>query len=135
MDKLNWHAIIIVSVLVIVPTAGTIMHLDPSVIGYVTMGVIALATASGFLHAQDEALVKDMASKLTIQTNSAISTVEQNLTALHAVSTANVAQIAQTVAVHSALIQAPAPAQLITNPPIVADAQVQPVKPEPHLVS
>lgn len=118
----NWHAILMIGLLVVVPVAGKLMGLSNDVIVMVTGLLVTLATASGFINAADQASLTKTANDLSKQVDAGISNVRQDLTDMHTVSTANVAAIHTAVAVVAAKVSAPQPAPLAAPVAIVKEA-------------
>lgn len=113
----NWHAVAILAALVIVPVAGKLLGLSNELTGYITVGVVSLATASGFINAADASTLSDTAATLSAQATAGITNVKSDLVQLHAISTANVAAVHTAVAVQAAQVGAPPPGPLIPSVP------------------
>lgn len=78
----NWHAVVIVLCLVVVPVAGKYLGLSNDMIAYLTGAVVSLAVASGFIHAADATALQQTADTLAAQTNNAINIVKDDVHAL-----------------------------------------------------
>ena len=116
----NWHAIAIVSLLVVVPVVGKYLGLTNETTLMITTALVSLATASGFIASASSAALIKTASDLSTQVDAGISGVRQDLTDMHTISTANVAAVHTAVAVQAARIGAPLPPPL--SAPVVAMA-------------
>jgi len=135
----NWHVIVaavlvtvvdVVMILVMGATKETI-----STIGIVDGVLLGLFAQSGLLQAADAQRVEKIAESVSPQIASAVGAVEKNLTELHTVSTANVAQLHTAVAVQAAKVGVELPPPMIApqvkiplNDERVSQVQNKPVK-------
>jgi hypothetical protein len=124
----NWHAIAIVALLIIVPVAGKYLGLTNETVAMITTASISLATASGFIAAASSASLVKTASDLSTQVEAGISSVRQDLTDMHSISSANVAAVHAAVAVQAARLGVPLPPALKTPVETVAPDVVKAVE-------
>lgn len=111
-------AILIVTALTVILIMLKMDSLIPFIIPLVFTGLIGV----GLIPAASRQSVSDISNTLANQIVVAVSETKSDLIALHEANAHNIAAVAQTVAVHAALIpDAPAPPPLIqsTNPPVV----------------
>ena len=135
----NWHVIVaavlvtVVDVVMIVVMGATKETI--STIGIVDGVLLGLFAQSGLLQAADAQRVEKIAESVSPQIASAVGAVEKNLTELHTVSTANVAQLHTAVAVQAAKVGVELPPPMIApqvkiplNDERVSQVQNKPVK-------
>lgn len=118
----NWHALLILAVLVIVPVVGHFLGLSNELTGYITTAAGLLATASGFLSTADAQRVEDIASNVSPQITTAVQTAKDALTELHNTNAANVAAVHTAVAVQASKSGFLLPAPLKVVEPVVTQA-------------
>ncbi len=118
----NWHALLMVAVLVVVPVAGKLLGLSNETIVMITGMLVTLATASGFVATADQTALTKTANDLSKQVTDSISNVKQDLVDLHTISTANIAVVHTAAAVVAAKVAAPQPAPLVAPIAVVKEA-------------
>ena len=129
---------IVAAVLVTIVDVVLLLAMGPSketisTIGIVDGVLLGLLAHSGLLQAADAQRVEKIAESVSPQIASAVGAVEKNLTELHTVSTANVAQLHTAVAVQAAKTGFSVPPLVVpkASEPIVDDQRVSQVQNKP----
>ena len=118
----NWHVIVAGVIVTIVSVTMLAMKIPIEAVGIVDSLILGVLAHSGLISAADESTVQKLSDSVAPKIATAVQTVEDKLTDMHTVSTANVAAAHTAVAVLAAKIGASPPPPLVAPVAVIKEA-------------